>query len=96
MSMLIIVLATLCELGVVTHCAKRYREKTSIAVIMAVYPPDGVSKGTISICRASSGPSAILLVSIIGGVIFCVVILFVCMQCGQLLILLYISCASPG
>ena len=40
----------------------------SMAVAIAVSPLDGSSNGTMSICRASSGPLASLDVLIIGGV----------------------------
>ena len=40
----------------VTGYAKRYREKTSKAVMMFSYPPLGGRFGNRSICKASSGP----------------------------------------
>ena len=47
-----------------TLYAKRCREKTSMAVMMPLFPPDGSSNGTMSICMASSGSIAILDMSI--------------------------------
>ena len=38
--------------------ANRYREKTSMAVMMQLYPPLGGKLGRRSICIASSGPKS--------------------------------------
>ena len=47
-----IVLASL----LVTQYVNKYREITYLAVTIAVYPFDGSSNGTMSVCGASSGP----------------------------------------
>ena len=79
-----------------THCANRYREKTSTAVIIALLPPDGSSKGTMSICKASSGYDAIFDVSIIGGGRCFEAILLFSRHCRHWLTLSRISLDSPG
>ena len=67
-----------------------------MAVTIAVNPLDGSSKGTMSICRASSGPIASLDVSIIGGVRRRLSVRFVCMHFMHWLICLAILAARLG
>ena len=52
----------------VTQYVNRYRENTSMAVTIAVYPFDGSPNGTMTIPKASSCPIASWDVIIIGGV----------------------------
>ena len=63
-----------------TLYAKWYRENTTMPVMIALYPLDGSSNDTMSICMASSGPIAICDVSMMGGVMVLFRVLFVCMQ----------------
>ena len=68
----------------------------SMAVIIAVNPLEGSSNGTISICKASSGPIASLEVSIIGGVRRRLSVRFVCTHFMHWLMCLAIFAAKPG
>ena len=79
-----------------TLYVNRDREKTSIAVLTALYPPDGSSNGTMSIWSASSGPIATFDISIRGGVMLLKCVLFVWAHSSQCEMWLAILAASPG
>ena len=80
----------------VTQYVNKYRENTSMAVTIAVYPFDGSSNRTMSICKESSGPIARAEVLFIGGVSNLSSVRLVCLHSMHWLMCLAILDAKPS